>query len=189
MFIHRRLQSLQEKEEYGAPKVMQATMKELFPAKRDSIRVLDVGAGTGLCGLVLQEAGFTNVDALDPAQEMLKAAQDKGVYRNILNVFLTGQPIDVPADTYDAIVLVGVIHHGSLPCEAFEEMVRLVKPGGYIVNCMRAAFLTEIPQYAEKWEPLVARLEREGKWKVVKMDRYPNHFLGNEGMRMVFHVC
>lgn len=33
------------------------------------------------------------------------------------------------SDTYDAVVLVGVILYGHLPCDAFLEMTRLVKSG------------------------------------------------------------
>ena len=33
------------------------------------------------------------------------------------------------SDTYDAVVMAGVVGHGALPYEAFEEMTRIVKPG------------------------------------------------------------
>lgn len=174
---------------YGCPAAMQTAMKELFPANnRAAVTVLDVGCGTGMTGQVLLEAGFTTVDGLDPAKGMLEVAREKGIYRRLMDVFLTKDPIDAPADSYDAIVLVGVMHHGAIPCEAFEEMVRLVKPGGYIVNCVRESFLQEVSEYREGWEPMVRRLEEAGKWRVVRRDRYPNHYLHHEGLCIVFQV-
>ena len=38
---------------YGALKVMEGAMKELFPGHRDKVVVLDVGAGTGLSGQIV----------------------------------------------------------------------------------------------------------------------------------------
>ena len=64
----------------------------------------------------------------------------------------------------------------------------LTVPGGYIVNCMREAYLREVPGYAQNWEPLVARMQREVKWKMVKMDKYPYHFMGSEGLLMIIQV-
>ncbi|KAK7447322.1 hypothetical protein BaRGS_00040207 [Batillaria attramentaria] len=175
-------------EVYGCPYAMQTAMKECFPTNRDAVTVLDVGCGTGLTGQVLREAGFKTVDGLDPARDMLREAEAKGIYRRLMNLYFTGDPTDLPADSYDAIVLVGVMHHGSIRCDAFEEMVRLVKPGGYIVNCVRTSFLQEVPEYREHWEPLVARLEASGKWRVVKRERYPHHYLQHEGECQVFQV-
>ena len=60
--------------------------------------------------------------------------------------------------------------------------------GGYIVNCMRGVYLQTVPDYAENWEPLLGRMKKEGKWKVVKMEKYENHFMGNEGLLMVLQV-
>ncbi|XP_025093608.1 methyltransferase-like protein 27 [Pomacea canaliculata] len=119
---------------------------------------------------------------------MLDVARKKGIYRQFFNVALTAEPVDLPADTYDAVVLVGVILYGHLPCDAFLEMTRLVKSGGYIVNCMRADYLQDIPEYAERWETLMTRMIQENTWKVVKYEKYPNHFLGRDGLLMVFQV-
>ncbi|KAL8624188.1 hypothetical protein ACOMHN_046274 [Nucella lapillus] len=174
--------------EYGALKVLQQAVQDLFPSGRDTAVLLDVGAGTGLSGQMLHEIGFKIVDGLDPAADMLRVAEGKRVYRHIYNCYLTGQPGDIPADSYDCLVMAGVVGPGSLPCAAFEEMTRIVKPGGYIVNCMRGAWLKKVPDYSQNWEPLKKRLETEGKWKVLKMDPYPNHFMGNEGLCMVFQV-
>ncbi len=42
--------------------------------------ILDAGAGTGLLGVALAEAGFRTLDALDLSPAMLVEAERKGVY-------------------------------------------------------------------------------------------------------------
>ena len=49
----------------------------------ESKHILDLGAGTGLCGEVLRNAGFENVDALDISSEMLEEARKKNIYKNL----------------------------------------------------------------------------------------------------------
>jgi len=130
---------LQDRSLYGALQVLKNTVKDLIPGNKDGMEVLDVGAGTGISGQFMKDIGFKVVDGLDPAEAMLKVADEKRIYRNYHCVFLTDQPLDIPAGTYDLITLCGVMGHGCIPCESFLEMTRLVKPGGYIVNCCRAA--------------------------------------------------
>nr|KAG5705237.1 hypothetical protein BaRGS_011263 [Batillaria attramentaria] len=86
----------------------------------------------------LSQMGFRTIDALDPSYDSLELAKQKGVYRNLFNVAITGEKLGIPQDSYDVVVLVGVAGPKHLPLEAFNEMIRLVKPGGYIViSCVR----------------------------------------------------
>ena len=48
-------------------------------------KILDIGAGTGICGESLRSFGFTNLDALEPANDMLEAARSKSIYNNYFN--------------------------------------------------------------------------------------------------------
>ncbi|XP_076323654.1 uncharacterized protein LOC143232301 [Tachypleus tridentatus] len=45
--------------------------------KDKSCRILDVGAGTGANGSLLQKLGYTNIDALDGSEQMLEIAKAK----------------------------------------------------------------------------------------------------------------
>ncbi|XP_076441000.1 methyltransferase-like protein 27 [Babylonia areolata] len=175
-------QDAASRKDYNALHVLKQALQDLYPEEdsRDTAVVLDVGAGTGLSGQVMLDLGFKLMDGLDPSAEMLKVAKEKRVYRHTYTCYLTGQPSQIPA--------VSAMGHGGLTCAAFEELCRIVKPGGYIVNCMRRAYLQEVPDYMQNWEPLKERLVREGRWRVVKMDPYPDHFIGHEGLLMVLQV-
>ncbi|KAK7494913.1 hypothetical protein BaRGS_00013792 [Batillaria attramentaria] len=133
--------------------------------------------------------GFRTIDALDPSYDSLELAKQKGVYRNLFNVAITGEKLGIPQDSYDVVVLVGVAGPKHLPLEAFNEMIRLVKPGGYIVNLMRADYLDKCPEYAGQWEPMVQEHVKKGDWRLVERKRYPCHFYDREGFMEVFRVC
>ena len=61
-------------------------------------------------------------------------------------------------------------------------------PGGYIVNCMRAEYLDTMPEYRERWDPVVSELVKEGKWTLVSEHRYPNHYFHYDGLRLVYQA-
>ncbi|XP_076441271.1 methyltransferase-like protein 27 isoform X2 [Babylonia areolata] len=119
------------RKDYNALNVLKQALQDLYPEEdsRDTAVVLDVGAGTGLSGQVMLDLGFKVLDGLDPSAEMLKVAEEKRVYRHTYTCYLTGEPSQIPADAYDCLTMVGVLGHGCLQCDAFEEMCRIVKPG------------------------------------------------------------
>ncbi|KAL8570212.1 hypothetical protein ACOMHN_029912 [Nucella lapillus] len=161
---------------------------ELFPTKRD-ISILDVGSGTGIIGQKLHDEGFQTIDALDPSQEMLKATESRNVYRRFVCSFFSEDPIDaIENDTYDLLLMCGVCCPGAVPVEAFKEAIRILKPGGYIVNCMRAEYIHTMAEYKGRWEEVTQSLLTAGKWTVVSEQRYPNHFFHHEGLRQIYQV-
>lgn len=165
-----------------------AGVLSLFPHDRD-VRILDVGAGTGIIGERLRDIGFRNVDGLDASAEMLKAAEQKGVYKRYIHGIFTDEPIaGIADDTYDLIVMCGVCGPGAVPVEAFQEAVRIVKPNGHIVNCLRAEYLETCPEYRGRWEPFVSRLTEEGKWRLVEQHRYANHYFHHDGLRLIHQI-
>jgi len=168
-------------------KIMAAVL-DLCANRRD-VNILDVGAGTGLIGKRLHTEGFTNLDAMDPSQEMLKAARKTGVYKNYIHGFFTEEPNpEIENDTYDLILLCGVCGPAAVPVEAFKEACRIVKPGGFIVNCMRAEYLETLPEYQGRWEPYMDFLINNRKLEVVSEQRYPNHYFHYDGLRLIHRV-
>lgn len=105
-------------------------MKKIYKEDRFNKKILDAGAGTGLTGEHLRDAGYKNVDALDISQEMLAIARGKGVYQNLICAALSDQKIgEIETGQYDATISTGAIHIGHIKPGAFEEILRHVKPG------------------------------------------------------------
>lgn len=126
-------------------------------------RVLDAGAGTGLAGAILALKGYRDIVAMDLSQGMLEAARAKGVYRK-LHQMTMGEPLDFPSDSFDAVISTGVLTVGHAPPSSFDELLRITRPGGYIVFSLRPDLYAEGP-FKEKQEALVS----EGRWKLAEV--------------------
>ncbi|WP_170382506.1 class I SAM-dependent DNA methyltransferase [Ruegeria atlantica] len=99
--------------------------------------VLDVGAGTGLCGAVLARLGVGPIDATDISPEMLDQAMRKDIYRDAIEADLN-QGIPVPADSYAGIVSSGTFTHGHLGPEALPSLLRIARPGAQFALSINA---------------------------------------------------
>ena len=95
--------------------------------------VLDVGCGTGLSGLALNQAGYTRIDGCDLSQGMLDKAAKLEIYNRLFACDLNQPPLDVIDETYDALTAVGVFSFGHIMPIAVDELVRITKSGGFIV--------------------------------------------------------
>lgn len=92
--------------------------------------IFDAGAGTGLVGQALSEAGFQNLVAVDYSAQMLEVARQKGVYKDIHQCDL-GKATDFQSDSFDAVITCGTT--SQMPSYSLREFVRVVRPGGYII--------------------------------------------------------
>jgi predicted TPR repeat methyltransferase len=120
---------------YPAPP-QTATMLAGLVSWRDR-PVLDAGCGTGLSGEALRSEGFAVIDGLDYAQGMLEQAQAKGLYRN-LDLADLGQPQELAAAPYAAIVTVGTLTYEFLGVELVEHLMPALEVGGCFVLCTNA---------------------------------------------------
>ncbi|MFG3038560.1 class I SAM-dependent methyltransferase [Streptomyces sp. NPDC048330] len=92
-------------------------------------RVLDVGGGTGVHAQWLVEDGY-EVHLIDPVHRHVEQAAKicsaaVGDARNL----------DLPADSYDAVLLLGPLYHLPDPADrrvALREAVRVARPGGLV---------------------------------------------------------
>ncbi|MGI9420438.1 MAG: class I SAM-dependent DNA methyltransferase [Geminicoccaceae bacterium] len=114
-------------EDYLAP-VATAEVAKVHLEK--DARILDAGAGTGLSGQALQDAGFSDLTGLDFAEEMLALAAAKGVYRETIAADLSKRT-SIEDDAFDAVVTVGTT--SQVPAEGLRDYVRVTRPGGKII--------------------------------------------------------
>ena len=124
--------------------------------------VLDAGAGTGLAGVCLSVAGFTNMAAMDISQGMLDVAEEKNVY-NTFHQMVMGETLGFDTGKFDAVISVGVFTLGHAPIHSFDELVRVTKPGGYIVFSLRTDMVED--GYQDYFDKLAAA----GQWKLAQV--------------------
>jgi predicted TPR repeat methyltransferase len=94
--------------------------------------ILDAGAGTGLLGHVLSILGYSNLIAMDMSEGMLAKARARGCYAKLVNGVL-GEELPFETDSVSAIVAAGVFTMGHAPPAAFDELARVLKPGGHMI--------------------------------------------------------
>ncbi|MFO1035144.1 MAG: methyltransferase domain-containing protein [Hyphomicrobiales bacterium] len=95
-------------------------------------QILDAGAGTGGLGEVLAILGYTGLTGLDMSEGMLARARARGCYAALTQGVL-GEPLAFADAAFDAIISTGTFTSGHAPASAFDELVRVLKPGGLLM--------------------------------------------------------
>ena len=101
-------------------------------AKNTDTPILDVGAGTGLVGECLYKTGNKKIIGIDISPEMLEQAKLKGCYSSLMEEDVT-KKISLKSNSIGAVVSAGTFTHGHVGPDAFDELLRITKPGGLFV--------------------------------------------------------
>ncbi|MFL2799588.1 MAG: class I SAM-dependent DNA methyltransferase [Paracoccaceae bacterium] len=123
------------------------------------IKVLDYGCGTGLSGLALKKVGFRNLVGIDPSDEMLQKAEEKKIYKSLINLNLDN-PIPIKKGEYSIIIGSGLIGPGAASIELFDTIVSLLNTGGSFLFSLNDKALS-IPCYPKKLNNYIQ--EKKGK--------------------------
>ena len=140
---------------------------------------MDIGSGTGIVGQAMQNAGFTELEALDVSTNFLECVRERGFYKEHHNFFLGKGVDEFPAELknkYDVITASGVWMPGHMPNAALEDVHVSLKMGGLLVTAMRNTMWMDGVEegYKEKFEGMIA----SGKFEVMK---HENFWRGTEG--------
>ncbi|MEX0369750.1 MAG: class I SAM-dependent methyltransferase [Tateyamaria sp.] len=94
--------------------------------------VLDIGAGTGLCGAALRARGVDPVDGTDISPDMIAVAEAKGMYRatRVENIFDGLSMHDGP---YQGAVSSGTFTNGHVGPNGIDAILYVVRPAGWTV--------------------------------------------------------
>ncbi len=92
--------------------------------------VLDYGCGTGMSGEALVAAGFSVVDGADPSDQMLRAAEAKGIYRSLVHLDLDASRPPFASGSYEVVTAIGLIGPGAAPLGLLDQLLDLVAAGG-----------------------------------------------------------
>ncbi|XP_072016235.1 biotin biosynthesis bifunctional protein BioHC-like [Amphiura filiformis] len=108
------------------------SLAEVVPDR--SLRILDIGAGTGYAGKELRRLGYDNIDALDPAEGLLDIAKSQNIYQKyFLSYIFPDKKTIIEDDSYDAACMAGAVVKGHITMDCLPELMRITKKGGVII--------------------------------------------------------
>lgn len=97
---------------------------------------LDAGCGGGRFLVALARSGAKKVRGIDISEDAIAAAKHRVASRNLSDrvEIRKASVLDIPYPdaTFDYVVSSGVIHHTPDPKRGFQQIVRVLKPGGKI---------------------------------------------------------
>ena len=130
--------------------------------KDKSLRIIDVGCGTGLVGVELEKGGFSNFDGIDISQEMIDIAKQRGYSK----LFIGSLNVSLPCENneYDSALCVGVFTHGHVGSNRLDELVRIVKPGGIICFTVNEGVYDSYG-----FDSKIKNLESTNIWKILEI--------------------
>jgi SAM-dependent methyltransferase len=123
--------------------------------------VLDAGCGTGLQAEPLVLLGCGPITGIDLSTGMLAVARRKGIYDSVRRMTL-GEPLDFADDSFALTMTFGCITPGHAPASAFDELIRVTRPGAPVIFSLRVDAGRD-PSHAETVENHAA----SGSWQRV----------------------
>jgi predicted TPR repeat methyltransferase len=125
---------------YRGPELLKAALGPAPPPR--SLAVLDLGCGTGLCGVQFREWADT-LSGVDLSSNMLARARERGIYDELILGDLLG-PLQEAEGRFDLILAADVlVYLGDLE-PLFRSVHRALRPGGRFAFTVE---LLEVPGY------------------------------------------
>ena len=124
--------------------------------------ILDAGAGTGKLGDLIIPFGHKDLVGIDISQKMLDLAHKKGTYKHLEKMVL-GEDLNFETNAFSHFVATVVFREIHIPPKAFDELIRVTKPGGYGIFV-----ICDIVDGASPYIDKQNALEKEGKWKLIE---------------------
>jgi len=114
-----------------------------------NVNILDLAAGTGLLGAEIGKHGYVFVDGIDASLGMLGQARKQTIYRDYIVAMVEGLgSIPVNDETYDVVMSSNGFAPGQIYPAAIPEILRIMRPGGYLLWTMREGFHQNSQKFA-----------------------------------------
>ncbi|OGQ46300.1 MAG: hypothetical protein A3H42_04590 [Deltaproteobacteria bacterium RIFCSPLOWO2_02_FULL_46_8] len=141
-------------------------------------KILEIGCGNGADGVLFAEAGayYTGVDLTEAA---VTAAQKHFTSLNLPAKFQVenAETLSFPDTYFDWVYSYGVLHHTAHPEKTFQEVFRVLKPGGraYLMLYHKNSFNYYVRiMFYMRLRCLIKIFSRFGRWQE---DRQKNAFV------------
>ena len=152
------------------------------------LRVLDLGAGNGMVGEILQVARVVGVD-ISPEARSACERDRPGAY----DAYYVADLCNLDAATHqelrdwqiDCLTCVAALGFGDIPTKAFATAFNLVKPGGWVAFNIKETFLAESD--VSGFSRLTKHLLTTDTLEVHHLERY-RHRISIEGQPLFYYA-
>jgi ubiquinone/menaquinone biosynthesis C-methylase UbiE len=120
-------------------------------------KVLEVGCGTGNYIVALEALTGCSCWGLDPSEKMLSQAKETSETVSFRQG--SAERLDFPADSFDLLFSVDVIHHMRDRVAYFGEAYRVLKPGGRICTVTDSEWIIHHRQPLSTYFPETVEIE------------------------------
>lgn len=134
--------------------------------------VLEFGCGTGNYTKFINTFPNINIMGLDKSELMLKYFKENNP--NVLCLIGSDQHIPVPANSFDYVFMVDVIHHISDLSIFFKELYRVLKKDGIICICTENSEQLK-EKYWISYFPSIIKIDEERFWEINKIKKEANN--------------
>ena len=171
-------------------KARDVLLKVLADNQQDvhSLRVLDLGAGNGMVGELLDAARVIGVDILPEARAACERDRPHAYdayYVTDMTQLDAATAQKMSGWQLDCLTCVAALGFGDIPVAAFAQAFNLISPGGWIVFNVKESFLREGDRTG--FSRLVKELMFSEALEVHHMERY-RHRLSIDGAPLFYHL-
>jgi predicted TPR repeat methyltransferase len=130
---------------YRAPALVATMLEDTGLTPAQTLDVLDMGCGTGLCGPLVR--GYARrLAGIDLSGGMLTQAKDKGVYDELEQVEIT-EYLRNQSEAFDVIISADtLVYFGALDT-VIAAAARALKPGGFLIFTLEHGTSPSAPDY------------------------------------------
>lgn len=115
--------------DYKAPEMVAEALENFLPPASRALEILDIGCGTGLCGVLLRQHAKV-LTGVDLSSGMLAKAAERNIYDNLFKCELT-EFLGLDPNAYDVIACADTLcYFGSLE-NVFANALKAMKTGGF----------------------------------------------------------
>jgi len=143
-----KLEEINVREAFECPTAMENQFILRWLQPLNGLRVLDVGAGLGESSVYFALQG-ARVTASDISPGMVETAKSLAALHGVEvdGLVMTGEDLQVPAESFDVVYLANVIHHVTDRDRLFAGVRRALKPGGRFCSFDPVAYNPVINHY------------------------------------------
>jgi ubiquinone/menaquinone biosynthesis C-methylase UbiE len=148
-----------------------------------STYIMDLAAGTGLLGAAVTKKGYVQVDAVDSSMGMLNKARQQDIYKNYICATVDHNMGSIPVndECYDVIMSSSGFAPGQIYPNAIVEILRILRPGGYLIFTMREGYQHRSQQFAMLDDTLQELVKEEKAEIIVGPVIFHNFLLDHDG--------